>query len=947
VRVAVLAPAQARRSWRAHPQARFIVPEVVQTSMMDCGPAALQSLASGFGVAVNYGRLREACQTSVDGTSISTMDTIANFLGLDAEEKMIPADHLFVPEAQALPAIVVVRIADGNNHFVVVWSVAGPWVQIMDPASGRMWTTRTALLRRLYSHEADAPASVWREWAGSRESLATLDTQLAGLAIERADRDRLCHTALAQPGWAALAALDAATRMTAAMVASGAVAAGPLCLALIERQIEPRADGTYPLIADEYRSVWRSRHQDGDEETLRIRGVVLVRARGRRDVATAAAVGVPTASGSGELPVIDPARAGEPAADAGPDIAPERDAAPDEVAALPSELATALREQPARPWRTLADMLIADGLATPTVLAGVLVVSAALVTANALLLRGILDVGQQLGLPSQRATAMAVLLGVLGLGLGLDIPLAAGAMRLGRTLDLRLRMAFLAKIPRLDDRYFRSRLLSDMAERGHSLHLVRVMPGLGIRVLTATAQLVLTVAGIAWLAPATAPLAVIAAVVSIGVPLACQPLLAERDLRMRGHAGALGRFYLDALLGLLPIRVHGARGAMQHQQEALLVEWARAGLRFHATSTAVDGVLGLVGLGMAVLMVWSVSSHSSSGLLLLVYWALSVPALGQDIASAARQYPSLRNVVLRLLEPLGTPEPIEVARADAAAAPPFDAAAPRGVEIRMSGLAVEAAGTTVLEDVELAIAPGEHVAIVGPSGAGKSSLVGLLLGWYRPARGSLEVDGAELVGDRLLALREATAWVDPAVTLWNRSFLDNLRYGAGHEGELPLAEILAKARLREVLERLPDGLATELGEGGGMVSGGEGQRTRVGRALARKRARLVILDEPFRGLDLPTRRELLALARDWWRDATLLWVTHDIAETEAFGRVLVIDGGRIVEDGDPGVLGQRPDTRYATLVRGDLQMHETEWSAQHWRRIWIERGKIREEGGGS
>jgi ATP-binding cassette subfamily B protein len=581
------------------------------------------------------------------------------------------------------------------------------------------------------------------------------------------------------------------------------------------------------------------------------------------------------------------------------------------------------------------------------VLAAVLVVSAALVTANALLLRGILDVGQQLGLPSQRATAMAVLLGVLVLGLGLDVPLAAGAMRLGRTLDLRLRMAFLAKIPRLDDRYFRSRLLSDMAERGHSLHLVRVMPGLGIRVLTTTAQLVLTVAGIAWLAPATAPLAVIAAVVSIGVPLACQPLLAERDMRVRGHAGALGRFYLDALLGLLPIRVHGARGAMQHQQEALLVEWARAGLRFHATSTAVDGVLGLVGLGMAVLMVWSVSSHSSSGLLLLVYWALSVPALGQEIASAARQYPSLRNVVLRLLEPLGTPEPIELAIAGAAPAAPFDGAAPRGVEIRMSGLAVEAAGTTVLEDVELAIAPGEHVAIVGPSGAGKSSLVGLLLGWYRPARGSLEVDGADVVGDRLLALREATAWVDPAVTLWNRSFLDNLRYGAGHEGELPLAEILAKARLREVLERLPDGLATELGEGGGMVSGGEGQRTRFGRALARKRARLVILDEPFRGLDLATRRELLALARDWWRHATLLWVTHDIAETEAFGRVLVIDGGRIVEDGDPSVLGQRPGTRYQALVRGDRQMHETEWSAERWRRIWIERGKIREEGGGS
>src|SRR5262249_59673146 len=119
--------------------------------------------------------------------------------------------------------------------------------------------------------------------------------------------------------------------------------------------------------------------------------------------------------------------------------------------------------------------------------------------------------GQQLGLPSQRAAAMAALVGFLGLGLVVEFPLVAGALRMGRTLDLRLRMAFLARIPRLDDRYFRSRLLSDMAERGHSLHQVRAVPLLGVRLLTASAQMLLTVIGIAWLSPARAPLAVVAA----------------------------------------------------------------------------------------------------------------------------------------------------------------------------------------------------------------------------------------------------------------------------------------------------------------------------------------------------------------------------------------------------------------------------------------------------
>lgn len=886
---------------RPHPQATYFVPEVVQTSMMDCGPAALQALVRGFGMSVNYGRLREACQTSVDGTSISTMDEIASFLGLETEETMLPADHLLLPTANALPAIVVVNTSNGNHHFVVVWSAVGPWVQVMDPAEGRQWIRRSELFERLYLHHERIPAAAWRMWVAEREFLGTLHARLEALAIPRADRERLCATALVSPGWQSMSALDAATRMTAALVANGAVVRGPVCLALIERQTQRAPDGSYPLIPREYESAWHSRPLEEDtEEFLRVRGVVLVRARGRRAAA-----------------------------------APTRMAH-----SMPVELASALTDDSVRPWRTLLRLLVANGITASTVF-GLMLVSAALVTANALLLRGILEMGHQLGLPSQRAAAMAALLGFFALGLCIELPLVTGALRLSRALELRIRMAFLAKLPRLDDRYLRSRLLSDMAERGHALYLIRSLPLLSVRLLAAAAQLLFTVAGIAWLAPASAPLAILAAGVCIGLPLACQPLMAERDLRLRSHSGALGRFYLDALLGLLPIRLHGARLAMQQQQHALLKQWARAGIRFYAASTSVEGLLALGSLGMAVLVVWSVSKESPSSLLLLVYWALSLPALGQEIAVVARQYPVLRNVMLRLLEPLGAPEPIApVEPVPVAAAEP---AAAHGVALHMSGVSVEAAGNTLLADLELEIESGEHIAIVGPSGAGKSSLVGLLLGWHQPARGAIYVDGRPLVGDALRRLRRDTAWVDPAVMLWNRSFLDNLRYGAEMEGEAFLPDILAKARLREVLERLPDGLATELGEGGALVSGGEGQRTRVGRAMARRRARLVILDEPFRGLDRDTRRELLAVVRAWWRDATLLWVTHDIAETMHLPRVLVMDGGLIVEDGDPAALGERLESRYAALIRSDREMHERAWSSEQWRRVWVEHGQLREE----
>ncbi len=105
-------------------------------------------------------------------------------------------------------------------------------------------------------------------------------------------------------------------------------------------------------------------------------------------------------------------------------------------------------------------------------------------------------------------------------------------------------------------------------------------------------------------------------------------------------------------------------------------------------------------------------------------------------------------------------------------------AQPSGVAIHLQGVSVRAAGHPILEEIDLTIEAGSHVAIVGHSGAGKSSLVGLLLGWHRPAHGRILIDGEPLHGARLEQLRRETAWVDPSVQLWNRSFLENLLYGA-------------------------------------------------------------------------------------------------------------------------------------------------------------------------
>jgi ATP-binding cassette subfamily B protein len=114
---------------------------------------------------------------------------------------------------------------------------------------------------------------------------------------------------------------------------------------------------------------------------------------------------------------------------------------------------------------------------------------------------------------------------------------------------------------------------------------------------------------------------------------------------------------------------------------------------------------------------------------------------------------------------------------------------------------------------------------------------------------------------------------------------------------------------------------------------------RFGRALGRPAARLVILDEPFRGLERVRRRTLLARARARWSQATLLCVTHDVGETQGFPRVLVVDGGRIVEDGAPTELARAP-SRYAALLAAEERVAAA-WESAGWKRLQLVNGALR------
>jgi ABC-type bacteriocin/lantibiotic exporter with double-glycine peptidase domain len=852
---------------------------------MDCGPAALKSLFESFGMAVSYGRLREACQTGIDGTSIDTMETVANQLGLQAEQVMLPADHVLLSSSKSLPAIAVVQLANGLTHFVVVWSVLAGWVQVMDPAIGRRWIRARQFLSELYQHTAAVSAEMWREFATSDEFQATLRRRLRNLGISSTQTEVLLKEAAADAGWRGLATLDAGCRLTSDLIESGAFRPSRNCEGFLRRVLQNPS-----LIPNRSWSTSPAAGDSPEEEQVSVRGAVLVRVSGRKGT-----------------------------------VSKEE---------LSEELAAAIEEKPARPWRELQAILRQNGTSRPALLVLALFAAAGGVLVEALLFRGLFDIASELNVAGQRLGAMAAVIGFGAILLLLDLSIFSGTARLGRHLELRFQVAFLSKIPKLGDRYFRSRLLSDMAERSHTTYRLRQLPGLCRQFLRSTFELCFTAAGIIWLEPSAATLVCLTAAAALIPSFLTQRLLTERDLRARSHAAALTRYYLDALLGLVAVRAHGAETGIRRGHERLLGEWASTMLRRQKAVVSAEALQLVLMFGLVAMLLMRGSSSGDMGrVLLLVYWALNLAVLGQEIGIILRQYPFYRNHTLRVLDPLGAPEESEARFEESWTA---SGGAP---SIRFSSVSAQAGGQEILRDVNVEIVSGSHIAIVGQSGAGKSSLIGILLGWLKPAAGEVLVDGAPL---DCHTLRAATAWVDPTVQIWNQSLLSNLSYGSRPDGP-GIGRAVDTALLRGVLERLPEGMQTSLGEGGTLLSGGEAQRVRFARSMLRDNVRLIILDEPFRGLDRDTRRELLRRARQYWSHCTLLCITHDLEETKSFDRVLVVENGSVVEHGTPEDLLRSEQSRYACLMRAEASTRALLWSNRLWRRIHIARGRAIEE----
>ena len=208
-----------------------------------------------------------------------------------------------------------------------------------------------------------------------------------------------------------------------------------------------------------------------------------------------------------------------------------------------------------------------------------------------------------------------------------------------------------------------------------------------------------------------------------------------------------------------------------------------------------------------------------------------------------------------------------------------------------------------LKSFSLEIKQGERVALVGQSGSGKTTLVNLIARFLEPSEGRILIDGQDISKVSHRSLRRQMAFVTQDVVLFDSTLKDNLTYGLGNVTECDIQKALEVASLTELVQALPEGVETRVGEGGNMLSGGQKQRVSIARAFL-KNAPILIMDEATSALDSKTEQQVVEAMNRLREGRTCITVAHRLGSVMEANRVFVMSAGKVIEEGSPQKLIQ-------------------------------------------
>lgn len=507
--------------------------------------------------------------------------------------------------------------------------------------------------------------------------------------------------------------------------------------------------------------------------------------------------------------------------------------------------------------------------------------------------------GQQNGMVNAYFGMMVAVVALLSLASGLRHYLV---MTLGERIVADVRTAIFAKVMALDSAYFDKTRAGDIVSR-LTADTTQIKSTFGASASIALRNVLLFLGAVIMMI-ITSPW--LSGLVLGAIPLIVVPLVfAGKGVRGRSRAA---QDTLAEAAGFAAERIGAARAVQSlNGQDAAIARFAEAAhAAFDAArkSTLARSILTSIGIFLifssVVWVLWVGAQSVIAGTMtpgrlsqFVIYAVFAASSLGQlsDVYSDMSQAAGAAASISELLA--SEPQVKEIAA-------PVAPALPHRGAIRFANVDFAypmRAETPVFSALNIEVNPGERLAIVGPSGAGKSTIFQLLLRFYDPQSGVISIDGVPIASMSLTALRNLIAFVPQDPVIFATSIGDNIRLAKPDATDADIRRVATLAAADGFISRLPQGYDTMVGERGVTLSGGERQRLAIARAMLRD-APILLLDEATSALDAENEQEVQIALDAAMQNRTSLVIAHRLATIREADRIIVLDGGRIVEQGD-------------------------------------------------